>query len=283
MKELNKFRAFLNENKADVFDYADRIMGAGEPEDIDLVGLVDYYAENPDEIPEPMDAEIFVANADAIRDRVADYVAMMGEGKDEIDEGLFDKVIQKLKDKRAAKKEKERFTKGLDMKDFRGKGTPEIDPEFTAGLEEISLRGLMGRDMKGEDIAADPKKLEKLLGKVMAHIDDKSAADKVRQWLKMDVVEFPDTDYADPENLKLTAKAAMYYLNQDMDDDLPEMPQLNEGMYQEVDNMLSKTAVHMKADDFVDELIEELEAMKGAIPFLHKALKTIMANNNIPE
>ena len=58
---------------------------------------------------------------------------------------------------------------------------------------------------------------------------------------------------------------------------------VNEGMYQEVDNMLSKTAVHMKADDFVDELIEELEAMKGAIPFLHKALKTIMANNNIPE
>ena len=195
MKELNKFRDFLNENKADVFDYADRIMGAGDIEYIDPVALVDYYAKNPDEIPEPMDANIFVANADAIRDRVADYVAMMGEGKDEIDEGLFDKVIQKLKDKRAAKKEKERFTKGLDMKDFR-KGAPEIDPEFTAGLEEGTV---------------------------------------------------------------------------------------NEGMYQEVDDMLSKTAVHMKADDFVDELIEELEAMKGAIPFLHKALKTIMANNNIPE
>ena len=192
MKELNKFRDFLNENKADVFDYADRIMGAGVD---DPIGLIDFYAENPDDIPEPMDAEIFVANTDAIRDRVADYVAMMGEGKDEIDEAMFDKIIQKLKDKRAAKKEKERFTKGLDMKDFR-KGAPEIDPEFTAGLEEGTV---------------------------------------------------------------------------------------NEGMYQEVDDMLSKTAVHMKADDFVDELIEELEAMKGAIPFLHKALKTIMANNNIPE
>ena len=193
MKELNKFRDFLNENKADVFDYADRIMGAGVD---DPIGLIDFYDDNIEDLPEPMDPKIFKANIDAIKARVSEYQKMMGEGKDEIDEGMFDKIIQKLKDKRAAKKEKERFTKGLDMKDFRGKGAPEIDPEFTAGLEEGTV---------------------------------------------------------------------------------------NEGMYQEVDNMLSKTAVHMKADDFVDELIEELEAMKGAIPFLHKALKTIMANNNIPE
>ena len=54
----------------------------------------------------------------------------------QVEEGLGDKLMAKFRNKRAAKKEKERFTKGLDMKDFRGKGPVDIEPEFTAGLEE---------------------------------------------------------------------------------------------------------------------------------------------------
>lgn len=50
-----------------------------------------------------------------------------------LEEGMGDKLMAKFRKRRAAKKEKERFTKGLDMK--MG-GAPEIDPEFTKGLEE---------------------------------------------------------------------------------------------------------------------------------------------------
>lgn len=53
-----------------------------------------------------------------------------------VDESFIGDLATRIRKRRAAKKEKERFTKGLDMKDFRGQGAPEIDPEFTAGLEE---------------------------------------------------------------------------------------------------------------------------------------------------
>jgi len=94
-------------------------------------------------------------------------------------------------------------------------------------LDEISLRGLMGRDMKGEDLAADPKKLEKTLSKVIKLIGDPSVTDQVRDWLKMDVQEFPDVDYANPETLELTAKAAAYYVGQE-DEPNVDVPPLEE-------------------------------------------------------
>lgn len=50
-----------------------------------------------------------------------------------VDESFIGDLATRIRKRRAAKKEKERFTKGLDMK--RG-GAPEIDPEFTKGLEE---------------------------------------------------------------------------------------------------------------------------------------------------
>jgi len=53
-----------------------------------------------------------------------------------VDESFIGDLATRIRKRRAAKKEKERFTKGLDMKDFRGKGPVDIEPEFTAGLEE---------------------------------------------------------------------------------------------------------------------------------------------------
>ena len=53
-----------------------------------------------------------------------------------VDESFIGDLATRIRKRRAAKKEKERFTKGLDMKDFRGKGPVDIDPEFTKGLEE---------------------------------------------------------------------------------------------------------------------------------------------------
>ena len=93
-------------------------------------------------------------------------------------------------------------------------------------LDEISLRGLMGRDMTGAEIATDPKKFEALLGKIMSHIGDPSLEDKVRAWLKVELEEYADTDFSDPEEVKMTAKSAAYAMGLDDDDDLPS---LNEG------------------------------------------------------
>ena len=50
-----------------------------------------------------------------------------------VDESFIGDLATRIRKRKAAKKEKERFTKGLDMK--RG-GAPEIDSEFTKGLEE---------------------------------------------------------------------------------------------------------------------------------------------------
>ena len=50
-----------------------------------------------------------------------------------VEESFIGDLATRIRKRKAAKKEKERFTKGLDMK--MG-GTPKIDPEFTKGLEE---------------------------------------------------------------------------------------------------------------------------------------------------
>ena len=63
MKELNTFRNFLNENKGIAADYADRILGAG----VDPVELIDFYANNLDDLPEPMKADLFMANLEDIK------------------------------------------------------------------------------------------------------------------------------------------------------------------------------------------------------------------------
>jgi len=81
MKELIRFRKFLNENKEIAADYADRILGAGDAEFVDPIGLIDFYASNLDDLPEPMKADLFMANIDDIKAMV------MKEGK--IHEGTW--------------------------------------------------------------------------------------------------------------------------------------------------------------------------------------------------
>lgn len=64
-----------------------------------------------------------------------------------------------------------------------------------------------------------------------------------------------------------------------------EKEEVNEApaIFDEIDDMLSRAAIHMKGDDFADELVQELEVISGGTKILHQALKNIMANNNIPE
>ena len=64
-----------------------------------------------------------------------------------------------------------------------------------------------------------------------------------------------------------------------------EKKEVNENMqmFREIDDMLSRTAIHMNASDFVDELVQEFEAISGGPKKLHQALKNIVLNNNIPE
>ena len=117
-----------------------------------------------------------------------------------VDESFIGDLATRIRKRKAAKKEKERFTKGLDMK--RG-GAPKIDPEFTKGLEEND--------------------------------------------------------------------AVLEEVSESM------------GIFKEIDDMLSRTAIHMRADDFVDELVQEFEVISGGTKILHQALKNIVAANNIPE
>jgi len=64
-----------------------------------------------------------------------------------------------------------------------------------------------------------------------------------------------------------------------------EKEEVNEAptMFDEIDDMLSRTAIHMNASDFADELVSEFEAISGGSKVLHQALKNIVANNGIPE
>lgn len=63
----SKWKKFLNEDDSDetdmIFDYADRLLGAGVE---DFEALADFYADNPDEVPEPMDAGFFLKYKDEI-------------------------------------------------------------------------------------------------------------------------------------------------------------------------------------------------------------------------
>lgn len=67
-----KWKKFLNEEQVDmdmIYDYADRLLGADVE---DFEGLADWYAVNPDEIPEPMDANFFIKYKDQIVDAAND-------------------------------------------------------------------------------------------------------------------------------------------------------------------------------------------------------------------
>ena len=74
-----KWKKFLNEESPlyndmgevsdTIYDYADRMRGS-DVEDVEE--LVYYYQNNPDEIPEPMDAKFFVQYADEIAQAIND-------------------------------------------------------------------------------------------------------------------------------------------------------------------------------------------------------------------
>ena len=62
-----------------IYDYADRMLGAGVD---DVEDLIMYYKNNPDEIPEPMDANFFVQYADEIAQAINDQERWEGSDSD---------------------------------------------------------------------------------------------------------------------------------------------------------------------------------------------------------
>ena len=97
-------------------------------------------------------------------------------------------------------------------------------------LDEISLRGLMNRDMTGEEIIDDPIKFEKLVNKVKGAIKmplSRPEEISLRKHLEAEMKEFPDTDFSIPEEFKMLVKNALYNLGYE-DDDLPSMSPLEE-------------------------------------------------------
>ena len=251
MKELNDFRKFIQENElhegtwslgtldsmkavmqglANIRDKADLAMDPNNKGK----GFVDgfkmalnneafnnrmYRVFGDDSFHDALDAakrEANVGDFDRAKNKINDALARAAELFDyqykyenegidegEVEESFIGDLATRIRKRKAAKKEKERFTKGLDMKDFRGKGPVDIEPEFTAGLEE-------------NDAVLD------------------------------EVIE--------------------------------------EGtIFDEIDDMLSRTAIHMKAGDFVDELVQEFEVISGGTKILHQALKNIVAANGIPQ
>ena len=138
-------------------------------------------------------------------------------------------------------------------------------------LDEISLRGLMGRDMTGAEIAADPKKFEVLLGKIMSHIGDPSLEDKVRAWLKVELEEFADTDFSDPEEVKMTAKSAAYAMGLNDDDDLPSLNEVEPQT--DLIGIAAHTLKDMSAEeaiDAIDRLMLYLKDAKADIEYKNK-------------
>lgn len=69
IKEASPLYTDQGEISDNIYDYADRMMGAGVD---DIEDLIMYYKNNPDEIPEPMDAKFFVQYADEIAQAVKD-------------------------------------------------------------------------------------------------------------------------------------------------------------------------------------------------------------------
>ena len=76
-----------------------------------------------------MDADIFIANVDAIRDRVADYVKMMSEGEAETDEGVEEGIF--------SKKGEEKIKVSNDMK--IGKALSDLE----SALFELNFLGVI--------------------------------------------------------------------------------------------------------------------------------------------
>ena len=84
-----KWKKFLNEESPlyndmgdvsdTIYDYADRMLGAGVD---DVEDLIMYYKNNPDEIPEPMDANFFVQYADEIAQAINDQERWEGSDSD---------------------------------------------------------------------------------------------------------------------------------------------------------------------------------------------------------
>ena len=87
--QLSPLHTDQGEISDNIYDYADRMMGAGVD---DIEDLIMYYKNNPDEIPEPMDAKFFVQYADEIAQAVKDkerYEAGDVDAPDyELDEAL---------------------------------------------------------------------------------------------------------------------------------------------------------------------------------------------------
>ena len=171
MKELNNFRKFIQENELHEGTWGlgsvDQMLKAlGELEKLRKIGGVKgsleldkldsmlYRVFGDDMFHDAIDrakADVIDDDrfANAIGDAQARGVEMLkfhnesleededtGEAVDadyDLEESFIGDLATRIRKRKAAKKEKERFTKGLDMK--MG-GAPEIDPEFTKGLGE---------------------------------------------------------------------------------------------------------------------------------------------------
>ena len=62
-----------------------------------------------------------------------------------------------------------------------------------------------------------------------------------------------------------------------------EKVEVKEGLFDEIDMMVEKLAVHMSAEETLRDLMGEFEATSGGPKILHKALKNIMADSGLME
>ena len=140
-------------------------------------------------------------------------------------------------------------------------------------LDEISLRGLMNRDMTGEEIIEDPAKFEKLVNKVKRALKmplSRPEEISLRNHLEAEMKEFPDTDFSLPEEFKMLVKNALYNLGYE-DDDLPNMPPLEEGAFGDK----AKVALENRLTGMAKAMVEDgdLFAEGGNVTYDEKDLK----------
>ena len=308
MKELNNFRDFLNENKGIAADYADRILGTGDAEFVDPIELIDFYAGNLDDLPEPMKADLFMANLEDIK-------AMVMQ-ENELHEGTWSlgtldsmkavmQGLASIRDKADLAMDPNNKGKGFvdgfkmalgneafDARMYRVFGDDSFHDHIAAAKREAevgdfdraknSINDALARaaelfdyKYKLENDGIDEGEVEEsFIGDLATRIRKRRAAKKEKErftkGLDMKRGGAPEID---PEFTKGL---------EENDAVLDEV--IKEGtIFDEIDDMLSRTAIHMKADDFVDELVQEFEVISGGTKILHQALKNIVAANGIPQ
>lgn len=157
---------------------------------------------------------------------------------------------------------------------------------------KATVANIKGDKAGGIKDAAQAAKIKSVIGDLSKDLQDaKNNLDKLIDPKDVKNYTVGQTGYnlhVQLNNMLIATKQMVGNLDKQMQEDVNEnegKEEVNESiqMFREIDDMLSRAAIHMDGEDFANELIQEFEVIPGAAKILHQALKNLMANNGIPE